>query len=90
MHATAESGTFAGRDGFYPDDMEEAMSTSKQPKPAKPSDADLKGNPGIGSSKGTGRNDERLEGENTFEGDVLNDTTRHGGVDPRQTGRTNR
>lgn len=65
------------------------MSSSKQPKPAQPSDADLRGNPGIGSSKGVGRDDE-LEGENTFEGDVLNDTTPAGGVNPRQTGRTNR
>lgn len=65
------------------------MSTSKQPKPSRPSDADLKGNPGIGSSKGADR-DETLEGENTFPGDVLNDTTPSGGVDPRQTGRTNR
>jgi hypothetical protein len=65
------------------------MSTSKQPKPSHPSDADLRGNPGIGSSKGAGRNDD-LEGENTVEGDVMNDTTRSGGIDPRQTGRTNR
>ena len=64
------------------------MSTSKQPKPSRPSDADLRGNPGIGSSKGADRDDPRLEGEGTFEGDVMNDTTPAGGVDPRQTGRT--
>jgi hypothetical protein len=66
------------------------MSGSQQPKPAKPSDADLRGDPGIGSSKGTTKNDgDLVDGDNTFEGDVLNDTTRSGGVDPRQTGRTN-
>lgn len=65
------------------------MSTSQQPKPARPSDADLRGNPGIGSSKGQTR-DDALDGESTFEGDVLNDTTPSGGIDPRQTGRTNR
>lgn len=31
-----------------------------------------------------------LEGENTFEGDVKNDTTEQGGVDPNQRGRTNK
>jgi hypothetical protein len=64
------------------------MSGNKQPKPAKPSDADLRGNPGIGSSKGASK-DDLLDGDNTFEGDVLNDTTPSGGVDPKQTGRTN-
>ena len=66
------------------------MSTGKQPKPSRPSDADLRGDPGIGSSKGSHTNDgQPLEGESTFEGDVMNDTTPAGGVDPRQTGRTN-
>jgi hypothetical protein len=66
------------------------MSSNKQPKPTKPSDADLRGNPGIGSSKGAAMDDEALDGDTTFEGDVLNDTTPSGGVDPKQTGRTNR
>ena len=70
------------------------MSSNKQPKPTKPSDADLRGNPGIGSSKGAAADDEALDealdGDTTFEGDVLNDTTPSGGVDPKQTGRTNR
>jgi hypothetical protein len=66
------------------------MSTSKQPKPREPSDADLRGNPGIGSSKGMGKGDDPSDGESTFEGDVLNDTTPAGGVDPNQTGRTSR
>ncbi|MGY2051908.1 hypothetical protein [Methylobacterium sp. JK268] len=66
--------------------------TSKHSKTATPSDADLKGNPGIGTSKGTtrsGADPEVLEGENTVEGDVANDVTPEGGVDPNQRGRTN-
>jgi len=66
------------------------MSGSQQPKPKKPSDSDLRGNPGIGSSKGAAGNDEPRDGESTFEGDVLNDATPNGGIDPRQVGRTNR
>jgi hypothetical protein len=66
------------------------VSSNKQPKPARPSDADLRGDPGIGRSKGAARDDAEIGGDNTFEGDVLNDTTDSGGVDPRQTGRTNR
>ena len=68
------------------------MSTSKHPKTHDPSDADLKGNPGIGSSAGTtGQDDDDvLDGDTTFEGDVLSDATPQGGVDPEQTGRTNK
>jgi hypothetical protein len=66
------------------------MSTNKHPKTQRPSDADLRGNPGIGSSKGTAAEGDLLDGATTFEGDVMNDTTPSGGVDPRQTGRTNR
>ena len=67
--------------------------TSKQPKTTTPTDADLKGNPGIGTSKGmtmSGGDPESLAGANTQEGDVANDTTPQGGVDPNQRGRTNR
>ncbi len=66
------------------------MSAPKHPKTRKPSDADLKGDPGIGRSKGADRDDEPIGGENTFEGDVMNDTTPQGGIDPRQRGRTNK
>lgn len=72
------------------------MSSNKHPKSDKDMDADLPDNleddPGIGRSKGRfARTDEPpLEGENTFEGDVKNDTTRQGGVDPNQRGRTNK
>ncbi|TCZ66588.1 hypothetical protein [Roseicella aquatilis] len=55
---------------------------------------DLERNPGIGSSKGTQsrstRDAEDIAGESTSEGDVMNDTTPQGGVDPDQRGRTNR
>jgi hypothetical protein len=72
------------------------MSSSKQPKTDKEIDVDLRDNleddPGIGRSKGryAMTNEPPLEGENTFEGDVKNDTTPQGGVDPKQQGRTNK
>ena len=68
------------------------MSSSKHPKTHTPSDADLNGNPGIGSSAGTtGQDDQDVaDGDNTFEGDVFSDTTPEGGVNPDQRGRTNK
>jgi hypothetical protein len=74
--------------------MEAAMSGNQHPRHSDqlPRD-DLKDNPGIGSSKGSfssGEDPEEIEGLNTAEGDVGNDTTRVGGVDPRQRGRTNK
>lgn len=66
---------------------------NKHPKTQTPTDKDLKQDPGIGRTRGTNNADgsvERLEGENTFEGDVKNDTTPSGGVDPDQRGRTNK
>ncbi len=71
------------------------MSTSKHVK-TQPGEAprdDLVDNPGIGTTKGTiaGKGDlELVEGENTFEGDVENDTNPQGGVDPGHLGRTNK
>lgn len=65
------------------------MST-KHPKTTKPSDADLKGNPLIGGSKGVARAQatpdelQALRGENTVEGDVENDTNPYGGIDKAQ------
>ncbi len=64
--------------------------SNKHPKSGHPSDADLRGNPGIGTTKGAGDDEDLVEGENTFEGDVLNDTTPVGGIDPNQRGRTNK
>lgn len=52
--------------------------------------SNLDEDPGIGSSKGGWKADPELrDGENTTEGDVMNDTTPAGGVDPDQRGRTN-
>ena len=59
---------------------------SKQPKTTVPSDADLKGNPMIGGSKGTtaaGLTPDELEdvqGDTTIEGDTANDTNTYGGI----------
>ena len=81
------------------------MASSKHPKntvdrkdglgadvPRPPDDLDR--NPGIGTSKGihsaTGADPEELEADNTAEGDVMNDTTQTGGVNPNQQGRTNK
>lgn len=53
---------------------------------------DLERDPEIGKSKGafaTGRDPKAIEGENTVEGDVLNDSGAGGGADPEQRGRTN-
>ena len=63
---------------------------SKHIKNPTPNDADLEGNPGIGSSKGVSKDDDPEDGETTFEGDVLSDATPEGGVNPDQRGRTNR
>lgn len=52
-------------------------------------DRDLANNPGIGTSPGTTGTSDTLDGENTYEGDVLNDATPAGGVNPNQRGRTN-
>lgn len=72
-----------------------AMASTKHRKaqPGKAPRDDLVDNPGIGASKGTGMtglDPEEIEGANTFEGDVENDTTPQGGVDPNQIGRTNK
>lgn len=58
-----------------------------------PFESDLKRNPEIGQSEGsfaTGDDPEDIEGENTVVGDVENDSTPGGGVDPNQLGRTNK
>lgn len=63
---------------------------SKHLKTDTPSDADLKGNPGIGQSKGMiGTDPEAIRGDSTVEGDVENETTPEGGVDPDHRGRSN-
>lgn len=67
------------------------MSSNKHPKTSKPTDEDLKVNPGIGTSAGktAAPQGETIEGENTIEGDVDNDLTRTGAVDPARRGRSN-
>jgi hypothetical protein len=68
------------------------MTSSKHSKGKSPFQDDLKRNPGIGQSKGsfaTGIPPEEIEGENTFEGDVDNDTTANDGVPQREEARTN-
>ena len=58
----------------------------------KPEDAprdDLEHDPGIGQTKGVdraGEPPEGIAGEHTTEGDVMNDVTRSGAVDPHQRG----
>jgi hypothetical protein len=72
------------------------MSSNKHPKSDKEIDVDLRDNleddPGIGRSKGrfAMTKEPPLEGDTTFEGDVKNDSTAQGGVDPNQRGRTNK
>jgi len=61
--------------------------SSKHPKLDHPTNVDLVRNPGIGRSKGVTMAQanlddlDALEGENTFEGDVENDTNAQGGID---------
>lgn len=49
---------------------------TRHPKTPRPSDADLRGNPLIGASKGA-----RRAGANTVERDLENDVNRQGGID---------
>jgi hypothetical protein len=68
-------------------------SSTKHPKDDSPFIDDLERHSGIGESKGafaTGEAPESIEGENTVEGDVENDTRPSGKVDSDQLGRTNR
>jgi hypothetical protein len=56
-------------------------------------DEDLRRNPGIGQSEGafaTGERPEAIEGDNTVEGDVDNDTDPAGRVDADRLGRSNK
>lgn len=81
------------------------MTSSKHPKhppqskddlgaDVPPLQDDLERNPGIGASKGafaaTGADPESIEADNTSEGDVMNEGAKGGGVNPNQTGRTNK
>ena len=64
--------------------------SNKHLKTETPTDADLKGNPGIGQSKGlTGADIEDVEADSTVEGDVENETKLDGGIDPDHRPRKN-
>jgi hypothetical protein len=68
------------------------MSGNRHPKGHETNDIDLKANPGIGQGAAINNVQTTFEdeaGRNTTEGDVMNDTTPAGGVNPRQRGRTN-
>jgi hypothetical protein len=55
--------------------------------------SDLERDPGIGTSKGVfgrGTDPMVLRGDNTDEGDIMNDATPQGAADPDQRGRTNK
>lgn len=68
------------------------MTKDKHTDRESPFPDDRERDPKIGQSKGafaTGEDPELIDGENTVEGDVENDSTYGGGVDPRQLGRTN-
>jgi hypothetical protein len=84
VHRTRHPEHKRGRNTLH--EKGQAMS-SKHPKLDRPTNVDLVRNPGIGSSKGVTMAQasledlEDLEGENTFEGDVENDTNPQGGID---------
>jgi hypothetical protein len=68
------------------------MTHSKHEKGDSPFTDDLKRNPGIGQSKAsfaTGISPSEIEGENTVEGDVDNDSTAADGVRQRSPEQTN-
>ena len=68
------------------------MNSTKDEKGRGPFPNDLERNPGIGQSKGTfatGEDPDSIEGENTVEGDVDNDSTPTDGVPQGEKARTN-
>lgn len=68
------------------------MTETNQDKDQTLTRDDLERDPGIGQSKGsfaTGIPPEEIEGENTVEGDVENDTTASDGVPEGEKARTN-
>ena len=68
------------------------MSDTKHEKGDSRFTNDLDRNPGIGQSKGSfmsGEDPKSIEGENTVEGDVENDSTANDGVPEEDRERTN-
>jgi hypothetical protein len=69
------------------------MSHDNHGKNDSPLPDDSEHNPDIGQSKGafaTGDDIDLIAGVNTVEGDIENDSSYGGGVDPTQLGRTNK
>jgi hypothetical protein len=68
--------------------------TNQHKKTRQPNDLDLKRNPGIGqTTRGVDQEEmtfEDEEGENTVEGDVMNEAGRDGSINPRHRPRTNK
>jgi hypothetical protein len=67
------------------------MTSTKHDKGESPFADDLQRNPGIGQSQGsvtTGESPLSIEGENTVEGDVENDSTANDGVPEEERERT--
>lgn len=86
-HIWEEEGRPEGRAGDHWDRASKEMGGGPD---AVLDDPDLARNPGIGQSPGVNSADlEEIEGQSTVEGDILNDTTPAGGVNPNQRGRTN-
>lgn len=86
-----EEGQPEGMDADHWRRASEQVTLARGDADATAVNADLERNPGIGSSGGTtGRDPADLAGENTFEGDVMNDVTRTGAINPDQRGRTNK
>lgn len=68
------------------------MTSNKHENRDSPFPDDIERDPGIGKSKGTfatGESPRKIDGENTVEGDVQNDSSYGDGADPDQLGRTN-
>lgn len=77
-------------DGRAPDHWEQAQAELDSAG-ADGADRDAGNDPGIGYSLGTSGADlEDIKGENTLEGDVLNDPEPTGAIDPARRGRTNK
>ncbi len=86
-----EEGRPEGRDIPHWQQASDEVTLARDDARAAAADTDLQRDPGIGSSLGTtGLDPLDDKGVNTFEGDILNDGTASGGINPNQRGRTNK
>lgn len=86
-----EEGRPEGRDMMHWQQASDEVTIARGDARAAAADTDLVRDPGIGTSSGTTGLDPVVDkGTNTFQGDVLNDVRRSGGIDPNQRGRTNK